>query len=437
MIRIKIPDNNQPEREYSIRIILTDILGLDYSIILANEESNYVMEFDDREIIVEDGFFGNYSFSLSYLCTEALPKKVVFAKNDFTVENDIPVIYGTDKLIIENNKILCGIDIFASSFFMLTRWEEHVNKRRDEHNRFPGRECIAYRNNFLHRPVVNEYAEMLWNMLKKSGYGGQRRNRNFELILTHDVDALTYVSYRTIVGDILKRGNLKLAAGNSKYLLSQDPFDTFDFLMTMSEGAGVKSHFYFMSSDSRLEYDTGFYIARNKFKSTIKKIKSRGHIIGFHPGYYTFDDPARWHYEKKLLEEAIQQEIAEGRQHYLRMDLTKTLLIWEENNMKMDSTLGYADKEGFRCGTGNQFAVFNILERKQLRLKERPLILMDGTLRQYREYSKDQVLDIIGNYISIGKRYRTIITLLFHNSSFFREWQGYDSVYREVLSIGS
>ncbi len=87
----------------------------------------------------------------------------MFSKNDFIVEKDIPIIYGTDKLeITEQNQniITCGIDIFASSFFMLTRWEEYVNKNRDRHNRFPAIESLAFKNDFLSRPVVNEYVEM-------------------------------------------------------------------------------------------------------------------------------------------------------------------------------------------------------------------------------------------------------------------------------------
>jgi len=434
MIEIQIPGNNIPEREYIIKILLSDFLGLQYSLLRSDSVYDYSLLFEGSELIIKDSFFSIFQNDFSYLNADALPENLVYAKNEFIIEKDIPVIYGTDEIIITENKIICGIDIFASSFFMLTRWEEYVNKIRDEHNRFPGHESTAYKNNFLYRPLVNEYTEMLWNMIKKLGYTEERREKVFELTLTHDVDALTYVSSRTIIADVLKRKSLKIARDHFKFILRQDPFDTFDFLMSASEKVGVKSHFYFMSSDSKLIYDTGYYLYRRKFSSTIKEIKKRGHIIGFHPGYYTFDDYNRWCYEKQLLEEFVQQEIEEGRQHYLRMDVTKTLPIWDKNDMKIDSTLGFADKEGFRCGTGDIFPVFDFLKRKQLRLKERPLILMDGTLRQYQEYSNEKVLEIIQYYISIGKRYNSVITLLFHNSSFFGEWEGYNSIYNNLTN---
>jgi hypothetical protein len=321
---------------------------------------------------------------------------------------------------------------------MLTRWEEYVNKERDEHDRFPGSASVAFKNGFLHRPVVNEYVEMLWVLLQKLGFKYKRKQRSFELVLTHDVDHLNYPgTCRIILGDMLKRKNLKLAQKHIEYFwkFGSNPYDYFDFLMTSSEKLGLKSHFYFMSSDSKLPRDPGFYLKDKRFKSKISEIRKRGHIIGFHPGYYTFNDDDRWRYEKQLLEEAVQQEIVEGRQHYLRMDVTKTLPIWENNNMKIDSTLSFADKEGFRCGTGDIFPVFDFLNRMQLQLKECPLILMDGTLQQHQEYSREQVIDISQNYISVGKKYNTLITLLFHNSSFIGEWEGYDSIYREILKI--
>lgn len=436
MLKIKIPNNNIPEREYTIKTLLFDFLGLSAIIVTESKYIHYSISFEDKELLFLDSFFNKYPTALSYLNPDAIPKKIIFTKNEFIVENKIPVIYGNDELVISENKIFCGIDIFASSFFMLTRWEEHINKTRDFHNRFPGSDSIAFRNNFLNRPVVNEYVEMLWNMIQKLGYKGERRRGNFELVLTHDIDELNYPgSYRTILGDVLKRGNLKLAQEHFKYIYLSNPYDTFDFLMTTSEKLGVKSCFYFMSTDSQLLYERNFYLKSRLFVSTIKKIKERGHIIGFHPGYYTYDNFVRWSYEKRLLEKAVNHEIDEGRQHYLRMDITKTFTIWDKNNMKIDSTLSFADKEGFRCGTGDTFHIFDFCNRKQLNLEERPLIIMDRSLQQYQKYTYDQALEIFQHYISAGKKYRTKITLLFHNSSFFGKWAGYDSLYKNLLSI--
>lgn len=437
MLNIIIPGNNISEKEYIIKTLLSDYLGLNYKIIINDNSQHYSICFDDSELIIKDCFFSLYPNDLSYLTTDALPMEVIYGKNDFTIENNIPVIYGLEDIFITGNKIICGIDIFASSFFMLTRWEEYVNKTRDEHMRFPGAESMAFKNNFLHRPVVNEYVEMLWQMLLKLNYKGERKKKPFELVLTHDIDHMDYPrSFRIILGDILKRRNLKLGREHFNYYVKSgsNPYDTFGFIMNASEKLGLKSHFYFMSSDSNLPPDTSFYLDSRRFRKKVKEIKTRGHEIGFHPGYFTFDDLLRWSSEKQLLEKKVKDKIVEGRQHYLRFDIPATFRIWEKNKMEIDSTLGYSQNEGFRCGTGDVFTVFDFLERRQMHVKERPLIIMDGTLR--RQYSLDKAMAVIQYYISIGRKYNSTITLLFHNSSFYgADWEGYDSLYAKSLDL--
>jgi hypothetical protein len=105
------------------------------------------------------------------------------------------------------------------------------------------------------------------------------------------------------------------------------------------------------------------------------------------------------------------------------------------NKVGIDSSLGFTNKEGFRCGTGDIFTVFDIKRRKHMRLKERPLILMDVTLKRAQLYSREEQFDIMKYYISIGKRYNTKITILFHNSSFFGEWEGYETIYGNLVNF--
>ena len=113
-----------------------------------------------------------------------------------------------------------------------------------------------------------------------------------------------------------------------------------------------------------------------------------------------------------MLERVIGKEIVEGREHYLRFEVPTTWQIWEDNGMKIDSTCGYADKEGFRCGTGDEFSRFNILSRKKLRLKERPLVVMDCSLFNYNNYTYQEGINIMNKLQSRNDSF----TMLWHNS---------------------
>ena len=204
MIKINIPKNNINERKYIIDIIFDEFLGLEYQVNESDICKNWEIELENRhKLILEDHFFSKYPNNLEYLKLENIPSKVEFAQNQFIVENNIPVIYGNSKLETKNDElktIFCGIDIFASCFFMLTRWEEYVNKNRDKHDRFSATESLAYKNGFLDRPIVNEYIEMLKNMLLELGLIQKLKTRNYELLLTHDVDIP--LRYRNIMGNI-------------------------------------------------------------------------------------------------------------------------------------------------------------------------------------------------------------------------------------------
>ena len=448
MIEINIPNKYLPEKKYIIGIIFGEFLGLKYKIEIKNIK-DYEIIFNNKRLIIKDSFFYNFEDGLGYLDKKNIPEKIKFLKNNFIIEKDILVIYGDDEFRIKEDAIICGIDIFASSFFMLTRWEEYVNKIRDIHDRFPGTASLAYKNDFLNRPIVNEYVEMLWNILKYLGCNQKRKEKKFKLVLTHDVDNLyKWKSWKQIFritgGDVLKRRNLNLALSRIRKYEKirqgkiKDPYDTFDHLMDKSESIGIKSRFYFMSVGIT-KYDNNYKIDEKKCIELIKEIRKRGHIIGFHGSYASYNNPQQWGKEKELMERVCQSGVNEGRQHFLRFEVPTTWQIWEDNNMQIDSTCGYADREGFRCGTGDEFSVFNILSRKKLILKERPLIIMEGTLQNsnYRGLSSNDFLKVLSYYIKITKGYNSKITLLWHNSSFDEEggWLGWKEIYNEIIKL--
>lgn len=434
-INITIPRDNLEERTYAIDFLFRDLLKVDYCLETSDSVNCYILVYNDKRINFTDDFWKYFKEPLSYLKKSSLPK-VKRVTNQFIIEDDIPVLYGNGIVEVLDNEINCGIDVFASCFFMLTRWEEYVVTERDKHNRFSAASSIAFKENFLSRPVLNEYAEMIWNMLVFFGCRELRREKKFEIILTHDVDVLkTANPLRLFLGDLFKRQNLRSALFN---LLSffKDPVDTFSFLMNVSESIGVKSHFYFMSvSPDTLTNNPSNYLNSRRFRSLIDEIVQRDHIIGFHPGYFTYNDEDQWRKEKVMLETVTGIKVFEGRQHFLKLDIIQTLKIWDKNGMILDSTLGYADKEGFRCGTGDSFQVFDFLQRRKLKLIETPLILMDGSLKTYQKLSSDDGRKIIRKYLNLGKKYKMKTVFLFHNSSFDDlNWKGWKKIYKQVFN---
>ena len=166
-----------------------------------------VLEHDNNDMIISYGaniplwqnnhihIYESTFFNEDYLTKNNLPK---FPLSSY---NNLPVLYKGRSDIYKpfidrkGNKIITNIDIIASSFFMLTRYEEVVNDSTEiliSMNAFQATASIALKDNFLNRPIVNEYFELLWDCIRILSPGLERKpfwkGKDFSLCLTHDVD---------------------------------------------------------------------------------------------------------------------------------------------------------------------------------------------------------------------------------------------------------
>jgi len=454
-IAIYVPNCFVPEITYIINILFGEFLGLDYLIKIESNMKDYEIHLPNgNKLVIENHFFSHFEDGLNYLNEAYIPKTVIFAKNNFILEGDIPVIYGSDRLEIGNSKIICGIDIFASSFFMLTRWEEHANKTRDNYDRFPAWASLALKYNFLERPIVNEYVEMLWKTMKYLCPGLGRKQHIYKVLLTHDVDNPFmvydqgwYQLFRNIGSDLLKRRNLNLAIQRATCKIRNDPkFDpanTFDFIMDLSEKHGLRSEFYFITNHTAGSLDgSGYSIESPQIRSLMRRIYDRGHYIGLHASYNSFrnSQQTKKEFEKLVMvaeKLGIKQDSWGGRQHYLRWENPTTWQNWEDAGLDYDSTLTFADYAGFRTGTCYKYPVFNILTRKTLQLHEKPLIVMDGTLfgQNYMNLRIEDALRYVEHLSKCCRLFGGTFVLLWHNSYLIEQWQKH--VYQEIIKIVS
>jgi len=447
MIKIIIPKNNIKERIYILDVLFNEFLGLEYEFVPTDVQNYHMALPNGKQLIIEDHFFNKFPKDKEYLSIQNLPENTSFKSNKFALEDDVVILFGNDKLEVSENRIICGPDIFASAFFMLSRWEEYVNKSRDLHDRFPAKESVAYKNGFLDRPIVNEYVELLWNMLYSLDSSIERKERVYTLVLTHDVDIIQkysklYSGTKEIGVNIFKHLNLPMSLKltlqkiKSHFHYNYDPFNTFDYLMDLSESAGLQSHFFFQIM-GETQHDNKYDRNTKHLLKIIENINSRGHAIGIHPSYNTYNSKKLWKEELNYLQELVDSEITFGRQHFLRFDVPTTWQIWEDMGMGWESTMSYVAKEGFRCGVCYEFPVYNILTRKKLSLTEIPLIVMDGSFVTYQpDVSPDEMNNKINQLMDTVKKYNGEFVFLWHNSSFgYSVWENYKNVYENILKI--
>lgn len=286
-------------------------------------------------------------------------------------------------------------DILGLTFWMLNRIEEIGRTDLDNHGRFPATASHAYKHNYLERPVVDEWLHVLGQVISKTWPGIELKQHTFSMKVSHDVDAPSRYGFanakgllRAIAGDVLKRGDFKnplrapwIRLNSRETIHPSDPFNTFEWIMNLSDQHGLTSAFYFICGRTS-NLDADYEPEHPAIRALMRRIHERGHEIGLHPSYNTYQHPQMIAAEARRLrkiaaEEGIEQAQWGGRMHYLRWEQPTTLRAWADAGMDYDSTLGYADRPGFRCGTCFEYSAFDPVKNEELKLRMRPLIAME------------------------------------------------------------
>ncbi len=449
MLVVETQYGDLPELDYVLHVVLDTFLGLPYSMRQA-DVSDICICHDGRTLALSSPLFATLAKSGPAAAT--LPRPPLEHWDAGQLETPIrltsaavPVLYGKPHISASEDHIKIEIDLLGSIFFMLSRLEEVLVSDRDNHDRFPATASLGFRAGFLERPIVDEYVEILWTCLTMLWPGLQRRPRTFRVQTSCDVDQpysqarnSVVVLARHFVRDTLKLGSPLLAArdvmnfaygvlGREDY--SYDPYFTaVDWMLDVNEAADTSPMtFYFKAGHSCSTFDYRYSLAEPVIERMLGRIHDRGHEIGLHPSYATFRDAGLICQEAERLRDTmirigIRQTKLGGRQHYLRWETPTTARAYEAAGLDHDSTLSFADRAGFRCGTCHEYPFFDLHERRALRVIEKPLVVMEATIISYMQLGySDAALDKMMRLKESCRRFEGTFTLLWHNSHFLTE----------------
>ncbi|HGJ5876897.1 MAG TPA: polysaccharide deacetylase family protein [Arsenophonus sp.] len=330
-------------------------------------------------------------------------------------------------------------DMLGLTYWMLNRLEEIGSHNLDNHQRFPATSSHAYRHGYLERPIIDEWLIILGQVIQRVWPQLVLKQHKFSIKVSHDVDRPSYAYTpwlsigRIMMDDLIKDHKIRtlvttpyLKLTTRMQLHSADPYNTFDWLMDVSEANNLQSAFYFICGCTDIKKDAVYKPEYSVIRKLMCRIHNRGHEIGLHPSYGTYQRPAMIQYEaerlkKVCLEENITQAYWRGgRMHYLRWEHPTTLQAWNDAGMDYDSTLGYADHPGFRCGSCFEYPAFNPITQQLLVIRIRPLIVMEVTIIESAYLglgTGDKALNRILKLKEVCYRVNGCFTLLWHNSS--------------------
>lgn len=314
-----------------------------------------------------------------------------------------------------------GFDILESIFFHLSRYEEHhaSPKDWDKYDMLQESKHFLVRYQLYERPVLDHLVYCFFEALNLNP---QKKATAFQL--SHDIDSIWKLPslYRLARAEVrlfldkkpLLMGKLVQQYWKVKTQQIKDPFDVFDWFLNDNES--VKKVMYLMAG-GQTRYENFYSIHHPYVKDIIQKAKDLNYTIGLHPSYLTWNNPSMMVEELNTLERVVGHSIQHSRQHFLHCSFPDTFDILAQAGIKNDSTLGYQNLIGFRCGTGFDFYLYNFKTESPYPILETPMVVMDCALLTMTDYRVEQAESLLNDFLRQNSFY-TQLTFNFHNHIF-------------------
>ncbi|MBN2519069.1 MAG: polysaccharide deacetylase family protein [Bacteroidales bacterium] len=355
------------------------------------------------------------------------------------------------KIIIEKNnypyffqtKGDFPFDIFAASFYLISRYEEYLPHEKDFHGRFLAKNSLAYKNNFLQIPVVDIWINELKNILIKKFPEIKFNRKQYIFSPTVDID----IAYLSPFSKGFLRGILSILKNifylkfkelsvqlNIIFKNTGDRFDTYLQLENIHNQYKL-TPVYFVSTGKYGKYDKNIPVNNKYFNKLMNTIGNNE--IGIHPSYKSNNNIKILKNEINSLSLKCNKIITKSRQHFLILQLPETYRNLIKAGITEDYTMGYAEEIGFRAGTCSPFYFYDLPEDKETKLKIFPFAIMDATLIEYKNSDKEDIIELIKKITKEVKKVNGTFITIWHNTTLsgLYAWKNWKDFYKELVKI--
>ncbi len=348
--------------------------------------------------------------------------------------------YVNKELNLNESKQL-NFDLFSAIFFHLSRYEEYLNKKHFEHNRYSHTESILYQNNLLDFPLVDVWIKQ-FNQLIIEELNTKAKFLPFKVKPSIDIDSVFAYKGRNLLRQCLGLGKSLLELNRYEFVkrlkvvfsINKDPNDNFNYQFNELSKQNLIAY-YFIQVGKYGKWDKNINIKNRDFIKIIHQIKAQGHLIGIHPSYDSFLNQNTIKQELNSLQKVIQQPILHSRQHFLRFKLPETYKDLLHLGIQFEHSMGYSEINGFRAATGSSFYWFNLITNESTELLLVPFVWMDVACKQFLKMNHIEAEKEALKLKSICYEYNTDFCFVYHNESLskHRGWENWRKVFESCL----
>ncbi|HWB93169.1 MAG TPA: hypothetical protein VG605_15005 [Puia sp.] len=314
-------------------------------------------------------------------------------------------------------------DIFAATFYLISRYEEYLPHARDEYGRYAHTGSLAWREGFLDIPLVNYWLQDLRDALAHSYPDPGFRYPNFKFIPTYDIDsAFSYRFkewWRNLGGGLksLLKGRWAAVGERIRVLrgLQQDPFDAYEWLDSLHLYCRLRPYYFFLVAARCKGVDRNLPPSSPGFRELIQ-YHGAGYRLGIHPSWRSGDDERLLQEEIEWLEVISGQTINRSRQHYIRFSLPQTYRRLLRHNITRDFSMGYGSINGFRASVASSFSWYDLGKEEATDLRVFPFCFMDANSYYEQKYTPSQAMSELLHYYRHTRKVNGLMITIWHNS---------------------
>lgn len=278
-------------------------------------------------------------------------------------------------------------DLFAASFFLLSRYEEYLPHQKDEWGRFRAIESVlSDRQEAMKRPLVDLWALKLKQAIKQAFPDTEFNERSYEVKAVVPVVSSHKYHYRSLSRHLLEvlvdsaqfRFNEVGERLTTLFLFKADPYDHYLSLKNSLAPLNVELLLFFQFSRYAIN-DRNVSWSKSKFGFFLKHLNDYLEI-GYYRSRLALEDAEVFKSEFRKMQQLLHRPIRRTALANNRILLPDAYQELVQEEVQEDFSMGYADVIGFRAGTCTPFPFYDLGLEIEQPLRVYPICVTDTAL---------------------------------------------------------
>ena len=293
-------------------------------------------------------------------------------------------------------------DIFAASFYLISRYEEFLPHVKNELGAFLAYQSLASKNNFLETPLIDFWSVRLKDKLHEffpelphiswekpkfqpiisvvNPY--HYKKKSLLLKFAYTLTALWRLDFFAIVNQYLVLLGLK-----------KDPHDNFVKLEALFKKFRASPIYIFLFTKNTF-YDRGVSISNFSFRKLIKNTADLNQV-SLLASYTSQRDSQSLNHECNQLKRLINKKINIVRFNYGLLSASVSYFNLLEQEIHEDYSMGYKEEVGYRASTSVPYNFYDLKNDLQTSLKIHPVVADEAGLRMFSKQKAFKKLEKI------------------------------------------